>query len=276
MVDQNTFSDEDYQLSEVKQLGRPLAVYRLKPGPIRFMRLVGLLILGIGLVTLIFTLSQLPHFRPDALLPAWLASIYAVFQGGVMYGLQVRQAQSTRVIVCTDGLLQVKKMLWRNRIEDVRWKDIFTLTGPSIFYRDERKRLGFSLLTLTSDYQRLDELLARIAEHSEEFAHEEWEDLQSRPVVGRSWPQPEPQPEAGGKYRCPCCNFITLSARGAYAVCPVCYWQDDGQDNLDAGVNRLIGPNHMSLELGRENYRKFGAIHKRALECVRPPLPEEM
>ncbi|MBA2679056.1 MAG: hypothetical protein H0U76_11755 [Ktedonobacteraceae bacterium] len=168
-------------------------------------------------------------------------------------------------------------MIWRNRVEDVRWKDIFTLTGSSIFYRDERKKLGFSSLTLVSDYQHLDELLARIAEHSEEFAHKEWEELQSRPVV-RPWPrpQPPPQPEAGGKYRCPCCGYITLSERGAYEVCPVCYWVDDGQDDLDADVNRVIGPNHMSLELGRENYRKFGAIHKRALECVRPPLPEEM
>ena len=39
----NKLTDEDYQLSEVNQLGTLLEVYRLKPGDIRFLRRIYLL-----------------------------------------------------------------------------------------------------------------------------------------------------------------------------------------------------------------------------------------
>ena len=46
----------------------------------------------------------------------------------------------------------------------------------------------------------------------------------------------------GQRYRCPCCHFRTLSERGGFDVCPVCFWEDDGQDDHDADVIRG-GPN---------------------------------
>ncbi|MFG2656055.1 CPCC family cysteine-rich protein [Streptomyces sp. NPDC048425] len=46
-----------------------------------------------------------------------------------------------------------------------------------------------------------------------------------------------------GPYRCPCCGFITLAERGAFEICDVCYWEDDGQDEHDADEVRG-GPNH--------------------------------
>lgn len=27
---------------------------------------------------------------------------------------------------------------------------------------------------------------------------------------------------------CPCCALPTLDARGTHAICPVCWWEDDG------------------------------------------------
>lgn len=79
----------------------------------------------------------------------------------------------------------------------------------------------------------------------------------------------------GIRYRCPCCYFKTLEERGGYDICPVCFWEDDGQDDEDADTVRVISPNHMSLTQARDNYRRFGACEQRVIPSVRPPLPEE-
>jgi hypothetical protein len=41
---------------------------------------------------------------------------------------------------------------------------------------------------------------------------------------------------------CPCCAYLTLPQRGGFDLCPVCFWEDDGQDDLDASEVRG-GPN---------------------------------
>ncbi|MFD4502718.1 CPCC family cysteine-rich protein [Streptomyces sp. NPDC058457] len=78
-----------------------------------------------------------------------------------------------------------------------------------------------------------------------------------------------------GPYRCPCCGFITLAERGAYEICQVCFWEDDGQDEHDAEEARG-GPNHgLSLREARRNYQGIGASNKRRTQFVRAPLPHE-
>jgi hypothetical protein len=42
--------------------------------------------------------------------------------------------------------------------------------------------------------------------------------------------------------RCPCCLCRTLRERGGFGICPVCFWEDDGQDDHDADEVRG-GPN---------------------------------
>jgi hypothetical protein len=79
----------------------------------------------------------------------------------------------------------------------------------------------------------------------------------------------------GVKYQCPCCGYKTLDERGGYDICPVCFWEDDGQDEAYAALNHPFSPNHMSLAQARENYRRIGACEERLLQFVRPPLPEE-
>ncbi len=62
----------------------------------------------------------------------------------------------------------------------------------------------------------------------------------------------------GSFYRCPCCAFRTFRERGVFEICPVCWWEDDGQDDNDADDVRG-GPNGaFSLNHARPNYRKFG------------------
>jgi hypothetical protein len=84
------------------------------------------------------------------------------------------------------------------------------------------------------------------------------------------------RPVGGGPYPCPCCGCRTLDERGGSDICPVCYWEDDGQDDHDAEVVRG-GPNGaLSLARARANYPAFGACEERMLEHVRPPRPDEL
>src|SRR5690606_15709062 len=43
-------------------------------------------------------------------------------------------------------------------------------------------------------------------------------------------------------HACPCCGHPTLGERAGFEICPVCFWEDDGQDDVDAHVERG-GPN---------------------------------
>jgi hypothetical protein len=76
--------------------------------------------------------------------------------------------------------------------------------------------------------------------------------------------------------RCPCCGCWTLGDRGAFEICDVCYWEDDGQDDYDAEAIRG-GPNgELSLIQARANYLRFGACEERMIDNVRPPRPDEL
>jgi len=78
-----------------------------------------------------------------------------------------------------------------------------------------------------------------------------------------------------GLIACPCCGHATLSARGFHEICPVCFWEDDGQDNDDADLCRG-GPNRVSLREGRVSFLRFGASIEADCESVRRPRPEEV
>src|SRR3569832_1367239 len=79
------------------------------------------------------------------------------------------------------------------------------------------------------------------------------------------------RPKADANHACPCCGYCTLWARGGFEICPVCYWEDDGQDNHDADVIRAGGPNGLlSLNMARENFRNYKASDPRFVGNVRP------
>jgi len=76
-------------------------------------------------------------------------------------------------------------------------------------------------------------------------------------------------------FACPCCRRKTLPERGAFYLCPVCFWEDDGQDDHDADFVRG-GPNGtLSLSQARSKFSAFGACEEQFRGKVRPALPEE-
>ena len=87
---------------------------------------------------------------------------------------------------------------------------------------------------------------------------------------------PNSQDKVGERARCPCCGCRTLEAGADFEICPVCFWEDDGQGDADADEVHY-GPNHeTSLTQARQNFREFGACSRRFLQQVRKPKPDEL
>ncbi len=63
---------------------------------------------------------------------------------------------------------------------------------------------------------------------------------------------------------CLCCGYLTLTQRGHYEVCPVCFWEDDGQTDLD----HFSSPNYMTLRQGKNYFSNTGACSEHALDHV--------
>ncbi|GAA2914716.1 CPCC family cysteine-rich protein [Streptosporangium fragile] len=83
------------------------------------------------------------------------------------------------------------------------------------------------------------------------------------------------RPEGDEPYPCPCCGFLTLEERGMYEICPVCFWEDDGQDEHDADEVRGGANRGLSLIRGRRSFAAFGASRRQDIGKVREPLPHE-
>ena len=77
------------------------------------------------------------------------------------------------------------------------------------------------------------------------------------------WYTPEdPTP----REQCPCCDYLTLPERGTFLICPICFWEDDGQDIDELGVQS--GPNHITLREGRANFKVYGAMSANMVQHV--------
>ena len=77
------------------------------------------------------------------------------------------------------------------------------------------------------------------------------------------------------RFRCPCCGYKTLETAGALGLCPVCWWEDDGQEDDTAAETRLTVNGDLSLTEAREHYAQCGAAHPRFLPYVRKPQVTE-
>ncbi len=77
------------------------------------------------------------------------------------------------------------------------------------------------------------------------------------------------------RFRCPCCGFRTLEAPATLGLCPVCWWEDDGQEDEDATDVRNTVNGELSLSEAREFYSQCGAAHPRFLPYVRKPQVTE-
>ena len=73
------------------------------------------------------------------------------------------------------------------------------------------------------------------------------------------------------KQKCICCECLALE--GDFDICPICYWQKDffqEKNTDDSG-----GPNLISLQEAKENFKIFGAIEKQFKKHVRLPFDNE-
>jgi hypothetical protein len=77
------------------------------------------------------------------------------------------------------------------------------------------------------------------------------------------------------RFRCPCCGHKTLQAPNALGLCPICWWEDDGQEDADASEVRLTVNGQLSLAEARSYYDRVGAAHPRFLPYVRKPQVTE-
>lgn len=172
----NTFSDEDYQLCEVSQLGRPLKVYRFKPRSLHFcwwgnlflcifgiMGLAAAIIVGFKKWSLVQTRDPLNFFFP--VVGFSLMGCFALFRGTVLGKVDLQRIRSGRVLLCEHGLLKVTRKIRSDRVEAVYWQEIATIRRPLfpligkgfiVIYGEGK------VLTLSNGYQNLGELIERI------------------------------------------------------------------------------------------------------------------
>lgn len=80
------------------------------------------------------------------------------------------------------------------------------------------------------------------------------------------------------KIKCPCCGYYTIDSDDEVIVdiCEVCHWQFDlmGHEH----PKEIIGPNKVSLNDARENYKKYKAcrVEFASNKRVREPLADEL
>ncbi|TNL01225.1 hypothetical protein CYD30_28230 [Kosakonia cowanii] len=54
--------------------------------------------------------------------------------------------------------------------------------------------------------------------------------------------------------KCPCCGYLTLTERGAYDICPVCHWEDDGKSEEELLLYSTV--NNSTLEEYRSKIQR--------------------
>jgi Cysteine-rich CPCC len=62
-----------------------------------------------------------------------------------------------------------------------------------------------------------------------------------------------------------------LESPATLGLCPVCWWEDDGQEDDDAAEVRLTVNGQLSLKEARDHFLHCGAAHPRFLRYVRKP-----
>lgn len=77
------------------------------------------------------------------------------------------------------------------------------------------------------------------------------------------------------KFQCPCCDYFTLPARGGFAICPVCFWEDEIDDTGFSGfdipeyLDRKSSANSsLTLRQARNNFIELGAMEASMLKFV--------
>lgn len=67
---------------------------------------------------------------------------------------------------------------------------------------------------------------------------------------------------------CPCCSYQTIKERGQYMICPVCFWEDDGSND----INHYSSVNYMTLLEGMDNFNKYACVTEASIKTVNPDV----
>ena len=76
------------------------------------------------------------------------------------------------------------------------------------------------------------------------------------------------------RYFCELILTLTGKPKSGYAICPVCFWEDDPSAYEEP--DEAFGCNGVSLAQARENFQKFGACREEMRKYTRVPKAEEM
>ena len=83
-------------------------------------------------------------------------------------------------------------------------------------------------------------------------------------------------PNKSGSFQCPCCGYYTFdeSLEGSYAICAVCFWEDDAIQL--AKPDYCGGANQVSLQQAQQNFAAFGVSAPEFKRYVRAAHPDEL
>jgi hypothetical protein len=78
------------------------------------------------------------------------------------------------------------------------------------------------------------------------------------------------------KHTCPCCGYKTLDEEppGTYAICSICYWEDDDVQYSDPDYKG--GANEVSLRHSQQNFIKYRACDEESIKFVRKPIKQDI
>lgn len=174
---EDQFSEEDHRLLMAHRLGKPLHIYQMRPGYILLSRVSSLSMFVLCIVFIVLLISGIALYvklLSIFYILVWFGSLALLLMIGYYLFLGLRhEEQSRRLIVGEDGLLEIRKMIRRNQMEVVHWKEIRALKKAFIIpeYLIKRRR-GEPFVLTPYVFQDGEQLLSLIREHEAEWGSE--------------------------------------------------------------------------------------------------------
>lgn len=78
------------------------------------------------------------------------------------------------------------------------------------------------------------------------------------------------QLDGSARATCPCCGYPTILGRAQCDICPLCGWEDDGQDDAERGPSGAPRPDEVvggvnhdyALREARENFAQYFTMYR--------------